>query len=131
MIAVLAACVFTFGVHASALHVHAYLDHDHGDHVHGLAVHEHVALAEEVHDEPHVAACDPSSHVVRISYTATASTDVRPGIADTPVVPALARALTPASVVQLLDVRGHGPPPSPGHPLRAPPLQIPLVRRSA
>jgi hypothetical protein len=123
MVAVLAVSVFIFGVHASALHVHAYLDHDHADHVHGLALHEHDLALEETHDGPHVSACDPSAHVVRISYTGTASTGVYPGVAETPVTAVVARALTFAGVVQLLDIRGHGPPPSRFHSLRAPPIQ--------
>ena len=123
MVAVLAVSVFVFGVQASALHVHAYADHDHVDHVHGPALHEHDPGVDESEDGIHLSACDPSAHVVRISYTGTASTDVHPGVADIPVTAVVARALAIAGVVQLLDIRGHSPPPSRFHSLRAPPLQ--------
>jgi hypothetical protein len=123
MVAGLAVSVFIFGVHASAFHVHAYLDHDHVDHLHGPALHEHDPAVDETEDGPHVSVCDPAAHVVRISYTATAGTDVHPGVADTPVTALVARAVATAGVVQLLDIRGHSPPPSRFYSLRAPPLQ--------
>ena len=119
----LVASVLLFGLRASGLHVHAYVDHDHEEHHHSPAIHDHDADAGEPDEVPHVSACDPASHIVRVAYAASPTTDVHPVAGDLAVTALPLRALNRTHAVQLLDVRGHGPPPARSYSLRAPPLQ--------
>jgi hypothetical protein len=129
--AVLALCVFAFGANASPLHLHAYVDHDHEEHHHGPASHDHDASVEERDEAPHVSACEPADHIVRISYIATPTTDVHPVVGEVVLTAVMLHVPDSVRAVQILDVRGHSPPQTRVHSLRGPPLHSTPVRRSA
>jgi hypothetical protein len=112
----------------SALHIHAYTDHDHPEHHHGLAAHEHQPPA--LHDDDdddviHLESCDPGQHALSITM----------GSAPLPQVHAIdGESATPGSVAPLVqlrsvhhvtDVRVHGPPTRTQAAPRAPPLIYP------
>ena len=112
----------------SALHIHAYTDHDHPEHHHGLAAHEHHRSAphhDEDHDAVHLESCDPGQHAVSVTM----------GCAPVPHVDAIDAQCANSSLVEPLvpvrsvqpftDVRVHGPPPLTQAPPRAPPLIFP------
>ena len=119
--AVLALCVFAFGLNALPVHLHAYVDHDHEEHHHGPASHDHDASVEERDSEAHVSACDPSAHIVRISYIASPATDVHPVVGEVVMTALMLRVTDSERAFELLDVRGHGPPQARCQSLRAPP----------
>lgn len=120
--AVVVVAVILFGTQAAALHVHAYVDHDHTEHHHGPDAHDHEIATES--DEPaHVSSCDPSAHLISVSYTACPGSDVSPdGVALVEVAVA-AETSAVARAVEPLDTRGHGPPGTRCNSLRAPPPQ--------
>ena len=118
----------------SALHIHAYTDHDHPEHDHGLAAHEHQPPARHHDDDEDVIheddvirleSCDPGQHAVSITM----------GSAPLPQVHAIdGESATPATVAPLVqlrsehhvtDVRVHGPPTRTQAAPRAPPLIVP------
>jgi hypothetical protein len=117
----------------SALHTHAYTDHEHAGHRHGPAAHEHPqvpahepAHQDEDHDAAHVESCDPGQHAVAFTIfcpplpRVDAFDDVpfaKTGILESLVL--LRSASTPT------DVRVHGPPLLTQTPPRAPPSIFP------
>ncbi len=120
--------------HVSALHIHAYTDHDHPEHHHGLAAHEHNRPAQHHDDDDddgdgdeavHLESCDPGQHAVALTMGCT---PLPPAHAIDGVCPnlILAALLVPIrSVNEVTDIRVHGPPPLTHAPPRAPPLIFP------
>lgn len=97
--------------HATALHTHAYVDHDHPEHHHGLAAHEH--HHEPAHREDGTArleGCDPGQHTISFAFVCAASLQVQFVAAEI----ASPATLTPEPAVEVAvgytDVRVHGPP---------------------
>jgi len=120
------ALVSTVG-QASALHTHAYTDHDHPEHHHGLAAHEHHQSAphqDEGDAGMHLESCDPGQHTVSFVM----------GCASLPQMHAIDAEFESLSIVEPLaplrsisevtDTRVHGPPPRTQAAPRAPPLNI-------
>lgn len=110
----------------SALHIHAYIEHDHPEHHHGLAAHEHQATrAHSEDDTVHLEGCDPSQHTISLVFVCAAPPQAQAVDAEfvTPAIAAPELHLHPA--VDITDVRVHGPPLSAQASPRAPPLIFP------
>lgn len=122
------ALIFASG-HVSTLHIHAYTEHDHPEHHHGQALHEHgyghATVRHSPDDTPQWEGCDPSRHT--ISLTCVCATPPKSHAVDAEyVTPAgIALDLSLPAVIELTDVRVHGPPSRTLAPPRAPPLIFP------
>jgi hypothetical protein len=114
------------GGQVSALHIHAYTDHDHPEHHHGFAAHEHHRSVRHHDDDVvHLETCDPGQHAV--SLTMGCAPVPRVHVIDAECAsPAAVESLVPfRSVHHFTDVRVHGPPLLAQAPPRAPPLSFP------
>ena len=116
----------------SALHTHAYTDHDHAEHHHGPAAHEHPqVLAHEPADHDgdddaaHIESCDPGQHAVSFTIFCPPLPRVDPVDVPCASTGAFARLVLLRSAYSLADVRVHGPPPLGPVPARAPPSLSP------
>lgn len=120
------ALLSTWG-HVSALHIHAYTDHDHPEHHHGLAAHEHEhATATRAPDGTvHLETCNPSRHTISFVFVCAAppQTPVVDAEFVSPAVPD--RAVPPCQVIDVTDIRVHGPPSLTQASPRGPPLIFP------
>jgi hypothetical protein len=110
----------------SALHIHAYTDHDHPEHHHGPASHEHHRSAPDQDvDGPHLESCDPAQHALSLTMGCAPLQQV-PVLDAESASPSTLEPLIPIRAVHdLTDVRVHGPPPRTHAPPRAPPLTSP------
>lgn len=112
----------------SALHIHAYTDHDHPEHHHGLATHEHHRLAslqDDDDDAPHFESCDPGQHAVSFAMACTPLLQAHAIDAESASPSAFGPLVPVCSVRGLTDVRVHGPPSLTQAPPRGPPLTFP------
>jgi hypothetical protein len=120
------ALVSTVG-QVSALHTHAYTDHDHPEHHHGLAAHEHhrsTPHQDESDAGQHLKSCDPGQHTVSFvmgcaSLPQAHAIDAEFGSLN------IVEPLGPfRSISEVTDTRVHGPPPPTQAAPRAPPLNV-------
>lgn len=111
--------------HVSALHIHAYTDHDHPEHRHGLADHEHATESHAPADRPRFEACSPSRHSISFVFVWAAPQQAHTVDAEflAPAVPTPVVGLP--SAIDITDIRVHGPPPGTQSSPRAPPLIFP------
>ncbi len=109
------------------LHIHWYTDHDHPEHHHGLAAHEHsVSGARTTGADLLLKDCDPSRHKITFSFACAAPP--RASWLDAELVTPVVRAPEPPplhSLVDLTEIRVHGPPPRTQSTPRAPPSSVP------
>lgn len=117
---------------AALLHVHVYEEHEHPEHQHGLSAHGHdddhdgdVAEEHAPDSRPHFESCGPASHVVGLAFCPVAPKSISEILAASSHNTVEPAALPSEPVLVAIDARGHGPPPHPHRPLRAPPRQIP------
>ena len=127
MATVLALALVSTWSHVSALHIHAYIDHDHPEHHHGLAAHEH-----EHHAESHapdgtlrLESCDPGRHTISFVFVCAAPPQADAIDAEFVNSAVPAPQLRLQGVANISDVRVHGPPRLTQTSPRAPPLYIP------
>jgi hypothetical protein len=109
----------------SALHIHAYADHDHPEHQHGLATHEHNPSASHHDDDGlRLESCDPGQHAVPLVMDRTPLPQVQSIQIECPTPISVEPLLPLRSVSDVTEVRVHGPPPRTQAPPRAPPLNL-------
>jgi len=110
---------------ASALHIHAYTDHDHPEHHHGLAVHQHETKSHQADSSSRLESCDPGRHTVPLVFLCASPPQAQASDSEfvSPAVPAPVPRLDGA--IDITDVRVHGPPHLTQASPRAPPLSIP------
>ena len=110
----------------SALHIHAYADHDHPEHHRGLAAHEHHRSSpHQDHDASRLESCDAGQHAVSLTMGCAPLPQVSTVDAEC-ASPGVVEPLAPIrSISDLTDVRVHGPPGRTHAPPRAPPLNFP------
>jgi hypothetical protein len=112
--------------HISALHIHAYTDHDHPEHHHGLAAHEHHRSSpHQDHDASRLKSCDAGRHAVSLTMAFAPLPQVNAVDAECASPSVVERLVPLRSVPDLTEVRAHGPPPRTQGPPRAPPLSFP------
>jgi hypothetical protein len=106
----------------SALHTHAYSDHDHPEHHHGLAAHAHGVAWHPDDTNVHIEGCDPATHTVSFTFVCPAPPQVQSVDAEVslPALPIPERRVE--RTVRHTDVRVHGPPSRTLASPRAPPL---------
>ena len=110
----------------SALHIHAYADHDHPEHQHGLAAHEHHPSASQHDDDGlRLETCDPGQHAVSLVIGCTPLPQAHSIHIECPTSKDVEPLLPLRSASDVTEVRVHGPPTRTNASPRAPPLNFP------